>query len=178
MFKFYLLGLQNVHLHPVQEHLVVKLNDVNLLGIFGRRIQRDLDVDPRNATRFHYVQLPAASLRQSLLIDLLVGINDIVEPRLVVSIESLLSIAIHIWCVSRIDLDRIRVNFTYTIDRAHNYLIEMSTNQQVRLLAECDLDNTPNELANLLVYAESLAHVKDGLSCHLKHSIEEHLQWS
>ena len=41
-----LLGLKDVDLHSVEEHLVVELDDVDLLRIFGGRVERDFDVDP------------------------------------------------------------------------------------------------------------------------------------
>ena len=69
------------------------------------------------------------------------------------------------------------MNFAHSINGAHYDLIEMPSNQQTCFLAQCYLDDTPDELTDFVIHAESVAHVEDCLSSHLEHSLEEDLQW-
>ena len=79
LLKLNFFGFQDVDFHPLQEDFIVELNDVFLPWLFRLWIQGYIDIDPRNTSRFHNIELKMSSFGYSLLINLFVSIDDIIK---------------------------------------------------------------------------------------------------
>lgn len=143
------LGRNDVVLHAVEEHLVVKLNDIVLR--LGSRINQHLHKDPVHVGEFLKAGQLAANLAGLLLVDFLVGVDQVVE-------EDRFQ-----FCLRGVSLDAVGVHAADTIDRADDELVDVAAHQQVVLLTEKDLDDGPDDFAHLLVDAEVNAQLLDGL---------------
>ena len=131
------------------------------------RVQGHLDVDPRDTVRLGDVDLPAARLLKSMLMDLLISVNDVLELYIA---TSSLRLAKH--------LDRLvtLIDLAHAINRAHDQLVEVSTEEQVRFKAECDEQDVPYELSALLANLEVLTHLLNGARRDLLDSSKEYLK--
>ena len=93
--------------------------------------------------------MPASDLGQPLLVNLLVGVDDVVEPGCAICLESRSAVTEHTFLLGR--LKAAGVNLAHSVDCAHHYLVEVPSDQQIRLLAQRDLDDAPYELADFIV---------------------------
>ena len=59
MVKGQSFGLEDVGLELVEVYIIVELDNINFLWRFMLRVQRHLDVDPRDAARLGEIDLPS-----------------------------------------------------------------------------------------------------------------------
>lgn len=62
------------------------------------------------------------------------------------------------------------------VDCAHYQLVQVSTEEQIRLETESDKQDVPNEFTALLADLQLLAHLLNRTCCYLPYPIEEHLE--
>lgn len=74
-----------------------------------------------------------------------------------------------------IRVETVGLNATNAVNRAHNQLIEVTADQQVRLLTQKNLHNAPDDLRDVFVNANLRTQVLDARSCIAKDSVEERL---
>lgn len=142
--------------HANYKDFIVKRYEIDKLWFVVKRVNRHLQVDPRDVVLFRYTKhLSPWRFLVLQFANLFVCVYYIVELNLDnLSVRTRLIISLSLSSKDTCGFEASCVQSTNTVDGAHYELIQVTTEQHVSLLTEDYFHNAPNDLTHLICNAK------------------------